>query len=544
MKTCVSVTILFLFSAGAVLTAFAEGQDSPAQTEKSVKLTFLHANDFHGRYYPIPLSPGNATSQSGDPGGPWYSFDREGVAGGFEYITGFVKELRRQRGEQNVIVTHAGDAFSDDLLGNLTEGRAVIHLMNSVGFQFMALGNHDFDYGLERTEELQQIADFPMRGANVIDRRTGEPLFGDPTLVIEIQGFRIGLLALGYHNTAETSSPQNTRDLEFTNGIEAARLLVPELKKNSDILVVVSHQGFEIDRILAREVDGIDLILGGHSHDMISEIDKIGGTWLIHSFSDAVILTEVNLDIEYGKITGISPRNHILWNDRYEPDEEMRKRIEKMRAPYREYLEEVIATADTRIGRQYKSESPFDKMVGNILLEETRAQLTMLPGIGYGVSLQKGPNTREALYTLLPHPSELVTLELTGSQILEILEQSAVNQNPADPMDTVGGLIQTAGMRWKVDLTRPPGKRISEVYIGGVCIEAEKKYRVATHNGMLKGIHRYNTFADGENIRETNRKIVEIVEAYMKNQEIISPPALGDITLITKSGERIESTEK
>jgi 5'-nucleotidase / UDP-sugar diphosphatase len=538
MKTYILIIILFFFSAGAAFTTLAEKEMEPAEIEKSMNITFLHANDFHGRYYPIPLSPGNATSQSGDPGGTWYSFDRKELAGGFEYIAGLVKKLRKQKGNRNVILTHGGDAFSDDLLGNLTEGMTIIQLMNDLGFQFMALGNHDFDYGLNRTEELQQIADFPMRGANVIDRRTGEPLFGDPILIMKIEGIRIGLLAIGYHNTAETSNPENTRDLNFINGIEAARIFVPELKTRSDIIVVVSHQGADIDRILAREVDGIDLILGGHSHDSIIETDKVNGVWLVHSFSDAVILAEVNLDIENGKIADLKAQNHILWNDQYVPDEDMRKRIKEMRAPYHKYLEEVIATADALIGRQYKSESPFDKLVGNILIDQTQAQLAMLPGIGYGISLQRGPITRETLYTLLPHPSEVVSLELTGSQILDILEQSAVNQNPQDPMDMVGGLIQTAGMRWKIDLTRAPSKRISEVYIGDVPIDVEKKYRVATHTGMLNGIHRYKTFADGENIRKTNLKVVEIVEDYMKKQKTISSPAMGDIILITKSGER------
>jgi 5'-nucleotidase / UDP-sugar diphosphatase len=226
-------------------------------------VTILHTNDFHGRHQAVRVIKGNATAQTGDPGRDWDEFEREGLAGGFPALATAVNRFREQRGAENVVLVDAGDAFGDDLLGNLTEGEAVVRLMNTTGYQMMALGNHDFDYGKERTRALQEIAAFPMRGANVILRESGKPFLGDPTLIVEAGGARIGFLLLGYHNTAQTGNPKNLAGLAFESGVDAARRHVPGLSQRADVVVVVSHQGTAMDRVLAQEVAGIDVIIGG-----------------------------------------------------------------------------------------------------------------------------------------------------------------------------------------------------------------------------------------------------------------------------------------
>jgi 2',3'-cyclic-nucleotide 2'-phosphodiesterase (5'-nucleotidase family) len=285
-----------------------------------------------------------------------------------------------------------------------------------------------------------------------------------------------------------------------------------------------------VDELLAAEVEGIDLIIGGHSHDLMSR--KIGRTSMVQALSDGATLGEVKLMVENGQVSSIEPSHHILWNDQYEPEEKIERMIEALRTPHREQLQEIIATATQPIGRQYKSESPFDKLVADLLCQRAKAQIAILPGVGYGVSLQPGPITREALYTLLPHPSEVVTLTLKGSQILEILEQSGTNQKPRDPFDAVGGLIQTSGIRWTIDLTRPSGQRIRDVHVGVEPLGPDRVYSVATHSGMVSGTHRYSAFARGGDIRKEDLKLVELVEERMRAMGRVRPPAMGDVTLI------------
>lgn len=512
--------------------ALAAGSASAQpRDERARSVTILHTNDFHGRHAAFDVAPGDATAQTGDQGRDHVEFDRAGRIGGFPALATAIAERRRALAADNVILVDGGDTFSDDLLGNLTKGEAMIRLMNAVGYQFMALGNHDFDYGLERTRELARIARFPMRGANIIERETGAPVFGDPSLVTLIDGVRIGLLALGYHNTHLTGDRGNVRALEFTNGIATARRLVPELRRRADVIVVVSHQGSKVDRKLLREVKGIDLVIGAHSHDVINPPERVGEGWIVQAMADGAMLGEVTLSVRDGKVTNVTGTVHALWADRFRDDPEAAALVAKLRAPHRAELESVLATAADRIGRQYKSESPFDKLVGRILRDETAAAVAFLPGVGYGVSLMPGPITRESLATLLPHPTKVATLRLTGAQIREVLEQSATNQAPDDPLTGVGGLIQTDGLVWSADLRRPLGQRVQNILVGQNSLDPEGRYRVVVNAGMLGGIHNYETFARGEEVNKLDRTVTELVETAFRKAGIVRAPALGDMTI-------------
>lgn len=202
-----------------------------------------------------------------------------------------------------------------------------------------------------------------------------------------------------------------------------------------------------------------------------------------------------------------------------------------LRAPYRQQPEEVIATAAEPIGRNYRSESPFDKLVGQMMIEETGAELAFMPGVGYGVTLLPGPISREALYALIPHPAKLVTMQLSGRQVLEILEQSATNQKPPHASEKVGGLVQTAGLSWTVDLGEPSGKRVSEVLVGNKPLGVEQTYRIATNAGMSRGLHNYTAFTKGQDVEEHDVQVNELVERRMRKAGTIHAPRLGDITL-------------
>lgn len=499
-------------------------------TANRTSITILHTNDFHGRNRPFEVITGSSTSQTGDPGQVRDEYEREGKVGGFPALATAIKRFREERGPETVLLVDSGDAFSDDLLGNLTEGEAIIRLMKHLGYQFMSLGNHDFDYGTERTRQLEEIGGFPMRGANVIERSTGEPFLGDPTLVLEASGVRVGFLALGYPNSGLTGNKKNLEPLEFTDGLEAVRRYLPSLRERSDVTVILSHMGTALDRLLAEEMPDLDLIIGGHSHDRIS-MERIGQVGIVQAVADASVLGETVLHLQDGLLEKAENRLHTLWNDQFEDDPQVAQMLEDLRSPYREQLEEVIGKVTGPIGRNYRSESPFDKLAGEYMCQELGTEIAFLPGVGYGITLLPGPLTREALFTLIPHPAKVVTLELTGAQVLEILEQSATNQKPGDPRKIVGGLVQTAGLRWTVDYNQPPGSRVKDVSVRGQPIERERYYKAATNGGMQEGLHNFDTFSQGRNIQRHDLLLHDLVEDAMRRQETVRPPNLGDIIL-------------
>jgi 5'-nucleotidase / UDP-sugar diphosphatase len=534
MKRIKSLRTLSMLVVFAIFTA--SGQEvtrNAPQMQQHQTITILHTNDFHGNYMPFLTTTGSATSQTGDQKrDTLITFDKEAKIGGLAVLATAVKEIRSSKGNKNVLLLDSGDTFSDDLLGNLTKGEAVIRMMKTLDYDYLSLGNHDFDYGRERTEELMQIAGFPFGAANIKDLRTGKSIFEKPYIIKEIEGTRIGIVSLGYHNTHLTGNSDNMKDLEFRRGNEVLPEVLSELKEQTDIIVLLSHQGTAVDELTAEEFSDIDLILGGHSHDLFSK--KINNTYLEQALSDAAVLGEIELEISDRKLVGVKAQHHFLWLSDYEKDRDMQSLIEDIRAPHRDHLEEKIATATEVIDRQYKSESPFEKLIGNLLREEYNADISLLPGVGYGISLQ-GEITREDLYRLIPHPPKVATVTLTGEQIKATLEQTATNQKPGDKYEIVGGLLQSSGITYTLDYSKPIGKRISDVQVNGEDLDLKIDYKIITHTGMLKGLHNYTELGNGKNIEKKEIQLNEFaINKFRELGNISGPENMGEVNIIGK----------
>jgi len=494
--------------------------------------TILHTNDIHGDLSEFLVDTGDATAQTGDRGRVYQEYRRRGTIGGVARLASAIDQTRRTHSPGSVILVDAGDTFGDGLLANLTSGEATIRVMNALGYTFMALGNHDFEYTSARTTELQSLARFPMRAANAVVKSTGAPYLGDPTLVVNAGGVRVGLLALGYHNTDQTGNKDNTRDLAFISGIETARRYVPLLRSRADVIVVVSHQGTTVDSVLAAQVPGVDIIVGGHSHDRITPPRHIANTWMVQALSDASALGELTAQVEDGRVKSVSGVVHELYADEYIADSRIARMLDSIRAPFRDTLGAVIATAADRIGRQYKSESPVDVLAAEILRRANDADVAFLPGLGFGVTIQPGPITREMVFGLFPHPTSVIHERLTGRQIRAILEQSATNLRPASELDRVGGMIQTSGMRWTIDLSKPIGRRIGQVFVGARAIDDDALYTVVTNGGLLQGTHRQTTFASGHDVVRDSRSFAAVLEDGLRRLGTVHAPAMGAVKLV------------
>jgi len=277
--------------------------------DKIKRISILHTNDMHGSYMPFQSTLDNATAQTGDSIDNLTRFDKIGDIGGIAWMTTAVKSIRQEKGTQNVILLDGGDTFSDDQLGNLTKGEAMIRIMNELDYDLMVLGNHDFDYSLKRTRELEKMANFPMLAANVIDQETGNPIFKEPYILFNRDALNIGVLPVGYRNTPLTGNPKNIQGLKFTSGLEAIEKYLPELKSKADIVILLSHEGMAVDKIIAKKISGIDLIIGAHSHDIIEPPIKINQTYIVQALSDAAVLGETELLVSNKKLTGINTQH-------------------------------------------------------------------------------------------------------------------------------------------------------------------------------------------------------------------------------------------
>ena len=529
-----TATLLAAVACGPALIPAISPDGTPVTAPRgaSGSFTILHTNDIHGDLSEFAVDTGDATAQTGDRGRPYQEYPRAGMIGGFARVATAVQHARTAQPPGSVILVDAGDTFGDGLLANLTKGEATLRLMDALGYTFMALGNHDYEYTVANTQRLQGLVHFPMRAANAIVTATGQPFLGDPTMVVSVGGIRVGLLALTYHNTDQTGNRSNTQELRFESGIATARRYVPALRTRADMIVVVSHQGTAVDSLLGVTVPGIDVIVGGHSHDRIQPPRRVGGAWMVQALSDASALGELRVRVRDGHVAEVDGVVHELYADRYQPDARFAAMLDSLCAPYRDTLRAVVATAANRIGRQYKSESPVDGLAAEILRRYGTADVAFLPGLGFGVTWQPGPVTREMIVGMFPHATAVIHESLTGAQILRILEQSATNLRPDSDLDRVGGLIQTAGMRWTVNLTRAVGHRVSNVFIGQRPLDDVARYSVMTNGGLLQGTHRQTTFADGQDIVRDPRPFSLVLEEALRALGTIHAPVLGAVTLI------------
>jgi 5'-nucleotidase / UDP-sugar diphosphatase len=486
-----------------------------AQPTSRRSLTILLTNDLHGHVE------------------PWLGWEL-GLAGktigGSAWVASVIKQVRGEAGK-NVLLLDAGDAFTDTMLAMETRGAVVLDVMNHLGYDAMTLGNHEPDFGPERLRQLRDEAKFEFIAANLLEKRTGK-LFSKPYVIREMDGKRIGILGLAYPNTPLTTAKKNVEDFEFQDAIATARRLVPEVRTKADVVVALTHLGLSADQKLAEAVPGIDVILGGHSHNRVTEPLRVGKTLIVQAGAHGSDVAR--LDIEVGE--GVTLRRCELISvdhARFKPDAETEQIVARHAAPLLERMNERIAEAAAPLIRaqtlngpkpeRRDDQSPADSLFADVLREETGADVALLPGVGYGVAIPKGPITVAALRNLMPHASTVVAIKLTGKQLRDTIEQSIENTLTKDPRRKVGGMIQVSGLRFKYEPAREFGRRVMNVQVGDQELSEELDYRVATNQMLAAGGHNYSTLAAASERTELKEQFEMVRHGLMRRRRVESP---------------------
>ena len=259
-----SVFLVFLY------LSFAHGQQA--------EIRILHLNDFHG--FVDPYQP----------------LGSDELLGGIAYLSYKVNELRK---EKPSMLLSAGDMIQGNNWANLFQGKSVIELMNEMKFDAMVLGNHEFDFGQEALQKRISEATFPVLGANV------KGLNGlKPFVIKEVEGVKVGIIGIVTEETPVATHPRNVVGMKFISPIEAVDQYIRELKSKVDVMVVLSHIGFPADRVLGEKGEGIDVIVGGHSHTKIIKPVSIGNTLIVQAWEHGKALGVLDLMVKDGKIIG------------------------------------------------------------------------------------------------------------------------------------------------------------------------------------------------------------------------------------------------
>ena len=412
-----------------------------------------------------------------------------GRMGGMDRVATVVKSIRADRPE--AIILDGGDTWHGSMTSLLTKGQDVVDVMNKLGVEAMT-SHWEWTFGTERVQEIVEGLPFPFLGQNIFDSEWDEPAF-EPYSFFERGGVKIAVIgqAFPYMPIANPG----WKFPEYSFGIRDARMqeMVDEVRaEGADLVVCLSHNGFDVDRKMASRVKGIDVILTGHTHDAIPEPVLVGETILIASGSHGKFVSRVDLDVRDGRMMGFRHKLIPIFADVITPDAEMASLIDEGRAPYKDQLEEVIGKTESLLYRRGNFNGTWDDLICDAMLSERDAEIVMSPGVRWGASLLPGDNiTREDIHSVTTMTyGQCYRTEMTGEFLNVILEDVADNLFNTDPYYQQGGdMVRVGGMGYHIDVSKPMGSRISNMTLlkTGEPIDPARSYVVAGWASVNEG---------------------------------------------------------
>jgi 2',3'-cyclic-nucleotide 2'-phosphodiesterase (5'-nucleotidase family) len=446
--------------------------DGTTTTSKdTVEITILHTNDVHSR---VSFSANDGM--------------------GYEKLSTIVKEMRAKN--PNTLVMDAGDAFHGQTISTLNKGESIVQIMNTVGYDLMTVGNHDFNYGQDRLLELAKMADFDIISSNIFKANYSTFL---PSYVIkEFDGVKVGIFGLATPDTTFTTHPNNVIGLNFFDPVIVARLMVATLKDKTDIIVCLAHLGLDSSGDYSSEkvamyVNGIDVIVDGHSHTSLPEGRLVNNTLIVQAGDYIKNVGVVELKLTNGVLTKTAKHITKAEAEAMESDQVIVDLVAKVKADNMVITSEVIGTTTVRLdgdrGLVRTGETNLGNLITDAMLYETGAQIAFTNGGGIRASIEVGEITVGDVITVLPFGNYVVTKELTGAQIWAALELG-MDTYPAEK----GSFPHIAGMKVVFDPAKAAGERVVSVTVGGESIVLDKLYTVATNDFIAAGGDGYTMF--------------------------------------------------
>lgn len=413
-----------------------------------------------------------------------------GRMGGLDRAATVVNSIRASR-EDNMLLLDGGDTWQGSYVSNKTAGQDMVDIMNVMQPDAMT-AHWEFTYGEDRVQEIVDELPFPLLGSNIFDKEWDEPAY-EHTKFFERGGVKIAVVgqAFPYLPIANPgwmfpSLSFGIREKVLQENADAAR------EAGAELVVLLSHNGFDVDRKLASRVTGIDVILTGHTHDALPEPVQVGETLLLASGSNGKFISRLDLDVQDGAVKGFKYKLIPIFSDVIDADPTMSAKIAETRAPYADELSRVIGKTDSLLYRRGNFNGTFDDLICQALLEEREADIALSPGFRWGPSLLPGQNiTVEDIHngTAMSYPAAYRS-EMDGKLIKDILEDVADNLFNPDPYYQQGGdMVRVGGMGYTIDIGKPIGSRITNMTVlkTGEAVDPSKTYVVSGWASVNEG---------------------------------------------------------
>ena len=413
-----------------------------------------------------------------------------GKMGGLDRASTIVKSIRATRGDK-MLMLDGGDTWQGSYVANKTNGQDMVDVMNVLKPDAM-VSHWEFTLGEDRVKEIVETLNFPFLGSNIFDNEWNEPAF-ESTKVYEKNGVKIAVVGQAFPYLPIANPGWMFPSLSFGIREDVLQANITAARDDgADLVVLLSHNGFDVDRKLASRVTGIDVILTAHTHDALPEPVMVGDTMLIASGSNGKFVSRLDLDVQNKKIKGFKFKLIPVFSDIIDADPEMAKVIDATRAPHEAELSKVLGRTDSLLYRRGNFNGTFDDMICQALLEEREADISLSPGFRWGPSLIPGQDiTVEDVYngTAMSYPAAYRS-EMSGQLVKDILEDVADNLFNKDPYYQQGGdMVRVGGMGYTIDVNKEIGSRLSDMTIlkTGERVDPNKTYVVAGWASVNEG---------------------------------------------------------
>lgn len=502
--------ILALTFAFVPFVAAQEAPGSASTGDAGVHIIILHTNDMHGQVLPMRVSnpkPGESAE-----------------IGGFAVLSAAIAKERAE-GEASgagVLLVDAGDFFQGTPEGDVTKGRLVLDLMKSMKYDLITLGNHEFDIGQENLIGLLKGSECPILSANLHQPDDRAYFPGTvPYVIREVNGIKIGFIGVILSDLHAVTSKKSTEGLIVRDEIATILAFLPELSRaGADIVIPVTHCGFDRDQLIAAGLTGVPIIIGGHSHTPVNPVyqNPLTKVKVTQAGSKTRFLGRADLRIDRATRTVISCADELLpvTRENWGEDAAMKERIAASTEEIQKEMGKVVGEAAADLTTQPAAEGVISSTLGNwvtdVMRKATDSEIAFTNRTGIRSSLLKGPLTRRDLYQASPFGNTMVTMQLSGDEILQTLE-FALREGSRY-------LLEVSGMTVTVDLTRPVGQRVIEARVGDALIDPAKAYRVCTNSFVAQGGDDYKIFTKGCHVEDT---CITVLDATLQAVHEASP---------------------
>jgi 2',3'-cyclic-nucleotide 2'-phosphodiesterase (5'-nucleotidase family) len=461
-------------------------------------ITILHTNDMHASFVPHEAF--------------WVKENPKPLVGGFNALSFAVDSIRHIK--TATLLVDAGDVMTGNPITEYTyggaEGGALFEMMNRIGYELWTPGNHDFDISSANLRKLTNVAKFPTISANILDSLNQYPINNKEYTIIEKNGIKIGIIGVMSNDFYNLVNQNSSAGIKILPPIETVKRLAAQLDPQTDLLIALTHQGVKEDSVLAVNVQGLDLIIGGHSHSRLKHPLKINGTLIVQTGSNCENLGVLDLTVEKHKIISYDGNLLPLWYNSAHPKTELSNFIDSIKTKIDEDYSAVIATLKTDWTNS-RGESSVGNFIADAQREAAGADVGFMNSSGIRKNLSAGPITKRDLFEILPFRNLLMKFELTGRQIRSIVEYY-INEHPN---------IQTSGIECEWEQKLDGSIKFNKCLVNGKQLDENKTY-IGTASDYMMGEAKKYFGIETPKLTYINQTVFAAIEKKVRETKEIS----------------------